>query len=442
MTRVAFIRHARAMSHRKATVLGGQSARPSSDKIVRQLSVSAKSWWRRCSESPQWFSTDCHFYIAAAQFTAHPHIAPAVSKKTADIQSVILEGEERKNSLVSPVLLSRIPAFPPVVLRVLDLLSNDSTPMPELVREVTADATLSAQVLRLANSPLFGFKSQIDTVQHAMAVLGLARIQSLVMTVATSNYMRAALRTDALVKCWRHSLAVAFISRELARGGGLQPDGAYTQGLLHDIGRLGLLVGYPDEYNELLAQADRDSVSLLDLEQRRFGMDHCEVGRILTGQWGLPEEFCVVTGRHHDPPQGGPFDMLRIVHLSCRLADSLGFCAVAPLKPIAFEEFQALLPPSVRERVPATADDFLRFVESSMGESQAEVDQAAADSDPDFGRGSATRNPRPEAEGAAAAAEGLTAPAMTQIAWDFTIVLITVAIFVSVMAVCWYLQTG
>jgi putative nucleotidyltransferase with HDIG domain len=113
-----------------------------------------------------------------------------------------------------------------------------------------------------------------------------------------------------------HSLAVALICRELARGAGLPPDRTYTLGLLHDIGRLGLLVGFPDEYNQLLAQADRDSISLLDLEKRRFGMDHCDIGRILTEQWGLPEEFRVVTGRHHDPPQGGPFDMLRIVSLA------------------------------------------------------------------------------------------------------------------------------
>ncbi len=349
---------------------------------------------------------------------------------------VTLEYEERKNRLISTLLLSRIPAFPPVVLRILDLLSNDSSQMTDLVREISSDATLSAQVLRLGNSALFGFKAQIDTVQHAIVALGLSRIQSLVMTVATSNYMRAAFQTDALVKCWRHSLAVAFISQELARSGGLPPDRAYSLGLLHDIGRLGLLVGYPDDYNGLLAQADRDSLSLLDLERRRFGMDHCDVGRILTEHWGLPEEFCVITGRHHDPPQGGPFDMLRVVYLSCQLADMLGYCAVAPLKPITFEEFQSMLPDSVRECVPATADEFLKFVESSLGESQVDVEPVTAIPNP-------TRNPEPEAEGdtATAAACIITAP-MTQTAWDFTIILITVAIFVTVMIICKYLQTG
>ena len=118
----------------------------------------------------------------------------------------------KKNRLAREVVLSRIPAFPPVVLRALDLISKERTPIADLVREITSNATLSAQVLRLANSALFGFAAQIDTVQHAVTALGLSRVQSLIMTVATGNYMRAALRTEALVKCWRHSLAAAFIA--------------------------------------------------------------------------------------------------------------------------------------------------------------------------------------------------------------------------------------
>lgn len=256
---------------------------------------------------------------------------------------------EEAGVLTRDSVLGRIPAFPPVVLRVLDLLSNEQTEMAVLVREVASDATLSAQVLRLANSPLFGLAAAVDTVHHAVVTLGFSRVQSLVMAVATSNYMKGAMRTEALQKCWRHTVASAVLCRELARATGANPDRAYSLGLLHDIGRLGLLVAFPDAYEDVLRAADRDAVSLLDLEKKRFGVDHCEAGRQLVEQWKLPQDFWVAAGRHHDPPSGAPLDFLTLVHAACRLADHFGYAVVEPLQHVGFEEICSVLPAAARE---------------------------------------------------------------------------------------------
>jgi putative nucleotidyltransferase with HDIG domain len=256
-----------------------------------------------------------------------------------------------EGSLTKDIVLAQIPAFPPIVLRLIDLLSHEATETSVLVREISSEASLSAQVLRLANSPLFGLKSQVDTIHHAVVALGFARVQSLVMAVATTDYMKAAMRTEALHKCWQHTLASALLSRELARAAGMDPDRAYTFGLLHDIGRLGLLVAYPDDYESLFQAADRDAVSLLDLEKKRFGLDHCEAGRQLVEQWKLPQEFCVVAGRHHDPPSGGVLDFLTVVHAACKMADTFGYSVVTPLKEASFEEIRSVFPPTARERL-------------------------------------------------------------------------------------------
>lgn len=253
--------------------------------------------------------------------------------------------------LTKEIVLAQIPAFPPVVLRLIDLLAQEGTETAVLVREIASEATLSAQILRLANSPLFGLTAQVDTIHQAVVTLGFVRVESLVTAVATTNYMKAAMRTEALHKCWRHTLASAVLCRELARAAGLGTDRAYTFGLLHDIGRLGLLVAYPDEYESLLQAADRDAVSLLDLEKKRFGMDHCEAGRQLVEQWKLPPEFCVVAGRHHDPPSGAQPDFLTLAHLACRLADCFGYAVVTPLKEATFEEICGLLTRDARERL-------------------------------------------------------------------------------------------
>jgi len=253
--------------------------------------------------------------------------------------------------LTKEIVLAQIPAFPPIVLRLIDLLSQEGTETSVLVREIAAEPTLSAQILRLANSPLFGLTAQVDTIHQAVVTLGFIRVQTLVMAVATTNYMKGAMRTEALQKCWRHTLASAVLCRELARAASLGPDRAYTFGLLHDIGRLGLLVAYPDAYESLLQAADRDAVSLLDLEKKRFGLDHCEAGRQLVEQWKLPPEFCIVAGRHHDPPSGAPPDFLTLAHAACRLADTFGYAVVKPLKEASLEEICALLPADARERL-------------------------------------------------------------------------------------------
>lgn len=283
-----------------------------------------------------------------------------------------VETETRVNK---KLVLANIPAFPPVVLRVLDLLSTEQTDNKSLIREISLDATLSAQLLRMANSPLFGFVSRVHTVQQAVALLGYVRVQSLVMAVATANYMRGGTRTEALQKCWRHSMASAILSRELARACRMPSESAYSFGLLHDIGRLGLLVAYPAEYSRILKVADRDRLSLLDQEKLLFGMDHCEAGRHLLENCKLPEEFCQVVGRHHDPPGfalgkevSGPVDSLLIGHLACQMADTLGYSVVTPLKPATLDELLALLPGSARAHFPSDPETLARILAKGLGE--------------------------------------------------------------------------
>jgi HD-like signal output (HDOD) protein len=276
--------------------------------------------------------------------------------------------------LTKDIVLANIPAFPPIVLRTLDLLSKDTPDVGDVVQKISSDATLSAQLLKLANSPLFGFVAQIATVQHSVVALGLIRVRSLVLAVATTNYMRKALGTEAMNKCWRHTLASAILCRELARAAGMLEDRAHSFGLLHDIGRLGLLVGYPEAYDQVLIAADRDAVSLLDEEKKRFGMDHCEAGRQLVEQWKLPHEFCVIAGRHHEPPAGRPFDFLTLVSLACQLADTLGYSVATPLKPLPFDELRHMLPRAVQCGFPADPAVMIEIINGTIDEHHSATD--------------------------------------------------------------------
>jgi HD-like signal output (HDOD) protein len=260
-------------------------------------------------------------------------------------------------------LLARIPAFPPIVLRLLDLLARDDVEIRELVALISSDPAFSAQILRVANSPLFGFRARIDSLQSALVVLGLRRVRSLCMTVATANHMKAALRIEELSRCWRHMLACALLTEELARSCRQFEERAYTAGLLHDVGRLGLLLAYPVEYAALLRNAGRNVLELLDCERQALGMDHCEAGRLLAAQWNLPQDFQIVAARHHDRQDNSAVDLLTLVHLGCRLADSLGFWVVEPIQPRSAEEIQESLPPLLARRITIDADRWRESVE-------------------------------------------------------------------------------
>jgi hypothetical protein len=95
-------------------------------------------------------------------------------------------------------------------------------------------------------------------------------------------------------------------------------------------------------------------------------MHHTEAGRLLIEQWGLPSELLVVAGRHHDPCEGFEFDLLRIVHIACRLADALGYCFSNPLVPVAPEVILAELPPAARERFQETPEELRKHIDEQL----------------------------------------------------------------------------
>jgi HD-like signal output (HDOD) protein len=136
--------------------------------------------------------------------------------------------------------------------------------------------------------------------------------------------------TADMLRCWHHSIATAVLAEEIARSCRAFENIAFAGGIMHDLWRLGLLVAYPQEYRHLIRDAEENGLDLLELEEQKLGMSHAEAGRLLTESWGLPEEFRVVNGRHHDSCDGTEIDLLWIVHVACRLADTLGFAVVSP----------------------------------------------------------------------------------------------------------------
>ncbi|MGH9444160.1 MAG: HDOD domain-containing protein [Terriglobia bacterium] len=247
-----------------------------------------------------------------------------------------------------PWALIDLPPFPAVAMRVLSLLARQDVGMKELTREIQSDPALALQILTLANSVLFGFRTEIKNVLQATALLGAERVKAIALTIAMKTYLMESFQIPALLACWRHSLACALIAEDLAMASMIEKDVAYVAGLLHDIGRLALGMIKPIEYANMLASAREKPFDILEREREMFGMNHCEAGRWLTDAWKLPKIFGQVAALHHHPPSA-KFDVVRVASAACLMADALGFEAVRPLRPRPFQEILQSLP--AREQV-------------------------------------------------------------------------------------------
>ena len=209
--------------------------------------------------------------------------------------------------------LSKVPPFPPIATRLLALLSNESVNVNDVADLVAGDPMLSARLLQYVNSAEFALPGSVSSIGRALALLGMDRTRQVTLTLATATYAKGALGTTELRRSWEHTMATAILADQIARACGAFTDIAYTAGLIHDIGRLGLLVAFPTEYQRIVRDAADRCVDLLDFESEQFGIHHAEAGRILAERWGLPDEVRIVAGRHHDPVEGRELDLLRIV---------------------------------------------------------------------------------------------------------------------------------
>jgi len=252
-----------------------------------------------------------------------------------------------------PWALKTLPPFPAVALQLLSLLDNPDVPLKKIVDLLMVDPALSAELLRVANSALYGFVQRIDTVKHAVVVLGSENVKRLALTMALSKFSGGFLRNENLRACWDHVVASALLSEDLAVELNIAKDRAYTAGLLHDIGRLAMLVSYPVEYGNLLFVARKEQFDQLECERELFDIDHCAAGQWLAEHWNLPDEFASAISQHHE--NGEVVGALTpLVRCACRLADCLGFGVLQA--PVAYTIPEVLAELPLRNPAQTAAD--------------------------------------------------------------------------------------
>ena len=194
--------------------------------------------------------------------------------------------------------VGELPTLPHVVQKLASMIGRPNISAEEIGALIERDQVLSAKVLRLANSPFYGFPSRIASVAHAVVVLGLSVVKGLTLCATAFDMMKNA----GMNELWRHSLGVAITAHILgAKAGMKNPEEVFVGGLLHDIGKVVLYVKWPDVGHQITLATRNTSRSLMETEQALFEVSHADVGGWLATAWHLPTSLREPILHHHSP---------------------------------------------------------------------------------------------------------------------------------------------
>ncbi|BBB61520.1 histidine kinase [Undibacterium sp. KW1] len=227
-----------------------------------------------------------------------------------------------------------LPTLPAIVMELLNNIDNEELNMHDLAQKVSHDMALTAKTLRYANSPYYSTMIKVTTVQQAISLLGLSTVRQIVITAAlTGCFPENNCRGFNHKDFWRHSNAVAIAARILARRLKLNPDVAFTAGLLHDIGALVLATCYTGAYEKVLEQRQELQTTQYETEKQLLGIDHALVGETLATQWNFSEVMIKAIAGHHHPEKPGLGFLATIVHVADGIAHALGVTTTPDLAP-------------------------------------------------------------------------------------------------------------
>lgn len=230
--------------------------------------------------------------------------------------------EDKRSELRSIIKDTRsLPTLPGIITKLNAMSGSKRTSIQEMANVVSSDQVLSAKVLRLANSPSYGFP-RISTVSNAMILLGVDVVKSLVISSSIFEIME-----QSVVGLWEHSLGAGVAANIIAKQLQLRDvEEISTAALLHDIGKVIIKIKCQDEYSQLIRFAHSRGLWMREAELEHFGAEHAEVGGWLAKSWYLPDKLCEPISCHHDVAKSTEHQVrTAVVHLADVLIKASGF---------------------------------------------------------------------------------------------------------------------
>ncbi len=194
-------------------------------------------------------------------------------------------------------------SFPETYFRISEALQSPKSSITHVANLISKDTALSAALLRLANSAMYGVPAKVESIPRAAALIGGNALSILALGVSVAaSFGAVPARWVNMQSFWKHSIAVAVLGQVLSvRKTPRAIERIFVGGMLHDIGRLILLRHVPLSMTKVLAAAEAEKAPLVEMERRMLGFDHAELGGRLLEKWGFPRILSDLVRYHHLP---------------------------------------------------------------------------------------------------------------------------------------------
>ncbi|MCL2655915.1 MAG: HDOD domain-containing protein [Betaproteobacteria bacterium] len=201
----------------------------------------------------------------------------------------------------------RLTTLPDVYLKIRAELDDQNASIPAVSEVIASDPAITASLLKLANSPFYGYARKIESIQRAVTLIGLKHLHELVLAISVNTLFAGIQpRHMDVVHFWRNSVERALLARAVAQQlNGIDPERFFISGLLADSGHLVMCLAVPDLMEEVFETSPQPGENIADVERAIVGCDFAEVGAALTATWRLPLSYGVEIGSQLNPHAAG-----------------------------------------------------------------------------------------------------------------------------------------
>ncbi len=218
--------------------------------------------------------------------------------------------------------LEALPTIPTILRRLLETFENPRVSLSEIGSFIAQDPILAAKILKVVNSPIYGFPGRVSSITQALLLLGLNIARGLLLGVSVIEIMQ-----KSIVGLWEHSVGCAIVAKLVAKKKRLRdPEEVAVAALLHDIGKVLLNLKFPEAYQHAIADAHARGLCIMDVEREYFGVTHAEVEAWVGKKWNFPHGLVEQMRYHHTPYLAKNLRLhTAIVHFSDILIRGRGF---------------------------------------------------------------------------------------------------------------------
>jgi HD-like signal output (HDOD) protein len=229
--------------------------------------------------------------------------------------------------------------------RLNDAINHPRTSISDITRIITEDQGLTACILKLANSPMFGYYSRVDSISKSVTIIGTQQLRDLALASSVIKVFRGIPKElISMEQFWKHSISCGIIARSLAtylREGNVER--YFVTGILHDVGQLVMCAAMPGEMKQTITSSRENRQLYHHTERQLLGFDHTEIGAALFRTWKIPASIFEPVACHHFPCDARQFPLeAAVIHLADMICQGLEFGSgaewcVTPLEECAWQ---------------------------------------------------------------------------------------------------------